>query len=142
MTLIYATDADLLERMRQDDPNAELPSNAGRLLRAASYVVRRYTRSAVYAVDDDGYPSDPRVRAGFRDATTAQAAALAAAGIDPDAPNGGRVIASKGVGPASVTYAGADTEAATRAALLTWPSLEAAQALDDLGLTSAPWVVG
>jgi hypothetical protein len=140
--LAYATSADLLARLQGDDDAATLPANAGRLLRAASAVVRRYTRAAWYATDADGYPTDERVRAAFRDATTIHAAALAAAGIDPDAPAGGRVIASKSNGPASVTYADADGEAAARGALLSRPVLEAAQVLDDLGLHTAPAVFG
>ncbi len=50
----------------------ETPTEAR--LRRASGVIDGLTRNAVYAVDEDGYPTDADVSDAFRDATCAQAA--------------------------------------------------------------------
>ena len=48
------------------------PEDLGRLLDRASEVIADYTRTAIYAVDDDGMPTDAEDVAAFRDATCAQ----------------------------------------------------------------------
>lgn len=72
-------------------------------LRSASEQVERLTRLAVYATDDDGYPTDPDVEAAFRDATCAIAEHWADTG-DPrgvDATQGAVKIGSVSLGTTS-----------------------------------------
>ncbi len=63
------------------------PANVNRLLARASQMVRGATKTALYATDDDGMPTDSDVLSGFRDATCAQVSAWITAGIDD--PSGG-----------------------------------------------------
>lgn len=79
MALVYATTTDLDAWMAPD----VAPTNAEKLLRSASHLVRRATRTWLYDVDAAGKPTDTEILAAFRDATTAQAAAWASLGIDP-----------------------------------------------------------
>jgi hypothetical protein len=113
VTLVYADSADLTAWT-----GTAAPSNATVLLRSASLLVRRATRSAVYAVDGTGLPADTSVSGAMRDATCAHAAALAAAGVDPLAAGteAGAVSASS-IGSASVTFADSAAAAAARARL-------------------------
>lgn len=103
----YATTFDLTTWTGEDEP-----PKAAQLLRSASFVIRRATRSAIYDVDELGHPSDPKLRTAFRDATCAQAAGWAAAGIDP---TGGPAavapppVSQKAIGTATIQY---DTAAA------------------------------
>lgn len=140
--LIYATPADLAA-----PPWSSSPTNAAALLRAASGLATRATRGAVYAVDATGMPSAPSVANAFRDAACSQAVTWAALGIDPAAvgieTGAGRVVASKGLGPASVSYAGADAAAARRAQVATSLTAEALGILEAAGLlTSSVRVLG
>jgi hypothetical protein len=48
------------------------PENVGRLLARASRLVSGATKAAIYDTDASGYPSDPDIREGFRDATCVQ----------------------------------------------------------------------
>jgi len=72
MALVYATLGDLAGNKPEDvtlsDSNAELT----RLLASASREIRRATKTAIYDVDTDGYPSNTDVREAFRLATCAQ----------------------------------------------------------------------
>lgn len=67
--LVYANTAELANFL-EDAP----PAQPRRKLRHASQVIQRRTKCAVYATDDDGVPTDVKVRAAFRDAVCAQVA--------------------------------------------------------------------
>lgn len=74
MVLVYATRTELVDYAPAavkarvpDDPEAT------RLLTSASKAIRRATKTAIYSVDVDGYPTDTKIREAFRDATCAQA---------------------------------------------------------------------
>lgn len=143
MALVYATTADLQAAPWSISP---LPANAARQLAYASRLVRAATRSAVYATDSTGAPTDAAVIAGFRDAVCAQVTAWASAKIaDPMAEGAsasGGVVTSKGLGPRSVGYAGAENKAAERARICRELTAEAAGYLDDLNLCDTPLVIG
>jgi hypothetical protein len=102
MVLVYATNADLTAWLA----GAALPANATVLLRSASMLVRSSTVTALYDVDTEGLPSDATVLEAFTDATCAQAAFWAAAGVDPVA--GGvsttAPVRSKKLGSGAVEY--------------------------------------
>ena len=72
MALVYATQADLTAYAPAGVTVPGEPETT-RLLTAASKEIRRATTTAIYDVDDDGYPTDTTVREAFRDATCAQA---------------------------------------------------------------------
>lgn len=74
MAAVYATEADW---------DGTAPDNAANLIRAAHALVRKATRGVVYAVDADGRATDTVKADAMRDAVLAQAAAWAAADIDP-----------------------------------------------------------
>lgn len=140
--LVYATIADLAAAPWMVDP---VPANADRLLARASQLVRGATRTALYDVDADGMPTDADVLAGFRDATCAQVSAWVAAGIvDPNAVLAGSagVVASKSLGPRSISYAGADQVAAERTRIAGTLTDEALGFLDDLDLWHGVLVIG
>ncbi|MFB9687702.1 hypothetical protein [Amycolatopsis plumensis] len=74
MPLVYATRTQLvdyapanLKTRVPDEPEAT------RLLTSASKDIRRATKTAIYATDVDGYPTDTAVRTAFQNATCAQA---------------------------------------------------------------------
>ena len=100
---VYATEDDLTE-WTGDPVDLAAP-----LLRAASSLVETCTVTALYAVDDEGYPSDPIIRAAFRDATLAQAEAWHALGLDPRkgaaGVSGEATVTGKSLGGASLSYA-------------------------------------
>jgi hypothetical protein len=134
MSLVYATPTDLAAWT-----GTAAPANATTLLRVASGLVRRDTLTAWYTVDETGAPTDEDVAQAFSDATCAQAATWAALGIDPtlaglDTGAAGRVVASKALGPANISYAGADDTAARRARVASELTDEAAGILADVGL--------
>lgn len=100
--LVYATDEELTGWL----DGVPLPANSTTLLRSASLLVRAATKATVYAVDAEGLPTDTVLMQAFADATCAQAALWAAAGIDPA---GGGVassapVRSKKLGSGSVDY--------------------------------------
>ena len=107
--LLYATDSDLSQWMVPEP----LPENTAGLLRAASHLIRHETRLARYATAG-GQPTDPVIRAAFRDATCEQARWWVSNGVDPTAGSigSGQVVASKTIKGASVSY---DTGAAQAA---------------------------
>lgn len=127
--LAYATAADLAAWT-----GATAPSNATTLLRTASLIVRRVTRTAVYATDTTGLPTDTDTIDAFRDATCAQAAAMDANGVDPLAGQAGasQEVASTSIGSASVSFVAGSGSAA--AALLSDLCAEAAMILGEAGL--------
>lgn len=139
--LTYATVDDLTVWTGQ-----VAPDNAVQLLRSASGLVRRSTVTAVYTVTPSGAPSNPDVADAFRDATCAQAAAWAAAGIDPVGGAAGvaseRVPTSSSIGGASVTYGTTGDAAAARTAALTELCDEAAYLLAEAGMLGHPGVRG
>ncbi|GII98384.1 hypothetical protein CLV28_0707 [Sediminihabitans luteus] len=142
MSLTYATPADLATWT-----GSTTPENATELLRSASGLVTAATRTAVYDVDPDGQPTAPDVVAAFRDATCAQAATWAALGIDPATlgltPTGsGGPVASMSRGSASITYAGAEAAAATRASITTQLTPEARTILASANLPASVQVRG
>lgn len=122
------------------------PANATLLLRTASYAVREATETAYYAADPvTGLPTDTKTLGAFRDATCAQAAALAAADIDPTF--GGTlepgVQTSIGIGSARITYADAADAVAAKQDLIGGLCLEARRILRQAGIvTGVPWIVG
>lgn len=129
-TIVYADAADLTSWT-----GTAAPSNAGALLRSASILIRRATRSAVYAVDGDGLPTDTAVSAAMRDAACSHAAALSAAGVDPlAAGTEAGAVASSSIGSASVTFADSAGAAAARTALSVGLCREALSILSAAGL--------
>lgn len=99
---VYATEEDLTEW-------AGAPVDlAVPLLRAASALVEDSTVTALYAVDDEGYPADTTVREAFRTAVCAQAVAWDALGIDPRKGTAGvtqqRQVTGKSLGSATLSY--------------------------------------
>lgn len=98
---IYATEQDLIEWP------VEQTGHEKAALRAASSLVEGATLTALYAVEADGMPADPDVRAAFRDAVCTQVEAWAALGIDPRKGAAGAtaagVVTGKSIGGASIT---------------------------------------
>lgn len=99
---LYATESDLTDWLAP----TSLPADAAGLLRSASGLVRTETKTAQYATDADGYPTDTALRTAFREAVCAQAKfwsdhkinpSLGAAGVAP-------LAASKSIGGASIQY--------------------------------------
>lgn len=113
--LIYATADDLTDGATPWLSVA--PTNAGSLLRSASLIVSRETKSAFYDTDSDGYATDTVTREAFRQATCAQVAGWVTLGIDPMnlGLDGAAPVRSKSIDGASKTY---DTSAASSAAAL------------------------
>jgi hypothetical protein len=99
---IYADTDDLTAWMSP----AAVPADAAGLLRSASGLVRSETKTAVYATDDDGYPTDTALIAAFMEATCAQAKFWADHGINPSLGAAGvaPLAASKSIGGASIQY--------------------------------------
>ena len=143
MALVYATSAELAAAPWSVSP---IPANVARQLAYASRLVRAATRSAVYATDATGAPTDAAVIAGFRDAVCAQVSAWADLGITNPAAEAAAassgVVTSKSLGPRSIGYAGAEAKAAERARICRELTSEAAGHLDDLNLCDAPLVIG
>lgn len=131
----YATPTDLTEWTGD-----AAPADAAALIRHASALVEGATRGARYAVDDGGLPTGPAVVAAFRDATCAQVALWAAAGLDPTTggieATSGRVATSKTIRGATVSYDAAAAAQAkqARTAALTSVGAETYQILDNAGL--------
>lgn len=100
---LYATPDDLQEVWLDD-----VPAHAPRLIRAASTMIEFVTRLTRYPVDDDGYPTDPKHIAAFRDATCQQVTMWVHGGLDPDAGAAGQklYVQQQTVEGGSVTYGG------------------------------------
>ncbi|TQJ60484.1 hypothetical protein FBY30_2752 [Arthrobacter sp. SLBN-83] len=99
---LYATEAELSAWMSPAAP----PENAAALLRSASSRIRTETRSARYATDADGYPTDTALRQAFREAVCAQVKFWADHQVDPALGRAGVTPAatSKSIGGATITY--------------------------------------
>lgn len=136
---LYATTEELSEWM---DPEAA-PANAASLLRSASGLIRLETKTAVYATDVDGYPTDTALRTAFREAVCAQAKfwadhkinpSLGAAGVAP-------LAASKSIGGASIQYSTYVSTAEARANAAGVLGPDAWYILADAGLLGNPVVL-
>lgn len=131
--LVYATTADLTAW-----PIEPLPTNADRLIRAASNLVREATMTDVYATDADGLPTDTAIADAMRDAVCAQVENWVALGVDPVAgPAGtGGVVTSTQLLSGSVQYATYAKQAEDRAAATTTLCADAVLELTAVGLTT------
>lgn len=122
------------------------PTNAVVLLRSASSLVLQATSSSYYAADPTtGLATDPVVAQVLNDATCIQAAAWASLGIDPL--TGGvkvtRVMSSKSIGTAHITYADGVAAAAAQEKALTQLVPEAVRKLvENSMMDSNVWVYG
>ena len=136
--IVHATPEDL------DVWTGEVPpANAAGLLRSASLLVDRTIITATYVVDGDGRATDSTILGALRDATCAQAAAWAAAGIDPAAgvPGAMRQVRRKSLGSGTVEYEPGASQAAVEA--LGGLTPDAVQILAHAGLMSgAVWLYG
>lgn len=124
----YATSSDLYAAPW----NLDLDDREGdALLMRASTLVDSLIITAIYATDDDGKPTDPRVKDALRDATCAQASWFSETG-DTGSGAAGR-FNSMSLGSASLsgggTGSGTNTDAATSAV-----SPEAVRILMNAGL--------
>ena len=111
---MFATEDELTARLG----NRTAPADITGALQAASGLVRHATMGAVYSTFSDGTAVHPPVRHALRDATLAQVLFWAANEIDPTAgtlgaSGDGRVVSSKSIKGASISY---DTAAAREAA--------------------------
>lgn len=68
---VYATLAQLINYAAESTTLPTEPE-ATRILTSASKTIERATKSAIYATDGNGYPTDAAVRQAFADATCAQ----------------------------------------------------------------------
>ena len=101
---VYATESDYLEFIG----SAGAPDRVNSLLRRASSEVDGLIRTAVYATDEDGYPTDARVGDALRDATCA----FVAYWDETDDPTGAGAIAGP-VKIGSVSLGGTSTGGAS-----------------------------
>lgn len=129
---VYATPQELAAWLELDEP----PAGASQALRDASLAVDMLLVGAVYAVDDEEQPTDPKVIAALRDATCAQAA-FKPKGSNTPAPEGGRPSAVK-VDKVSTNFA---TNPVTGAVVEDTYSQQAANILRLAGLVPAHPVV-
>ena len=129
----YAVPTDLAPQWL-DTP----PSNAERLIRAASLLVEDYTRLAHYPVDFEGYPTKAAHREAFKNATCQQVMEWSNAGIDPDRGVAGQApkVATQSAGSGSVSYVNVPTTVEISEAM-TNLSLQAGIILRTAGLAGA-----
>lgn len=140
--LVYATSDDLAAWTGE-----AAPTNATQLLRTASLAIREVTKTAFYATDDTGLPTDPNVAQAFNDACCAHAAALAAFDYDPTTGGvyeAGLVESSVKIGSASVTAADGDAAIQAAQGLLGGLAPEALRVLrlEMPWWNLSPWLVG
>lgn len=115
------------------------------LITRASMLMRRYTKSALYAVDEYGMPTSERTRAAFRDATSAQVLAWVEAGIVEELSTGGAnveaSVASSSNNGSSISFDNSVSTAARARLLSGEPSEGALLILEDAGLIGVqPWI--
>lgn len=136
---IYATTADLTAWLNPEPA----PVNAAGLLRSASGLLRSETKTAIYATDADGYPSNTATRAAFKDAACAQAKFWADHKIDPSLGAAGvaPLPASKSIGGASIQYSTYVSTAEARANAAGVLGPDAWYILSDAGLLGNPVVL-
>jgi hypothetical protein len=72
MALVYANLGDLAGNKPEDVTLSSSDTELTRQLASASREIRRATKTAIYDVDTDGYPTDTDLREAFRLATCAQ----------------------------------------------------------------------
>lgn len=72
MNLVYATLGDLAGNKPEDVTLSSSDTELTRLLDSASREIRRATKTAIYDVDVDSYPTNVDIREAFRLATCAQ----------------------------------------------------------------------
>lgn len=72
MPLVYATLGDLAGNKPEDVTLSSSNTELTRLLGSASREIRRATKTAIYDVDTDGYPTKVDIREAFQLATCAQ----------------------------------------------------------------------
>lgn len=72
MALVYATLGELAENKPEDVTLSSSDRELARKLESASREIRRATKTAIYDVDSEGYPTDTKIRETFRLATCAQ----------------------------------------------------------------------
>jgi hypothetical protein len=101
-------------------------------------LVREATATALYLVDAGGLPTDADTLAAFKEATCAHAAALSAAGVDPDAAGTDSSIKASAIGSASVSYTFADRARDAKAALVTQLCPQGLMVLRSAGLLDTP----
>lgn len=111
----YATPEALAAHIDPDAESPAPPPKARKLIRAASALVTEAISGAVYSTNPLGLPTAPGVLQAVRDATCEQAAAWAAANIDPTAGAASLkpIPTTKALAGASVSYGqSADIQAA------------------------------
>lgn len=130
----YATADDLSTYL----PDLDQPDDVETYLRAASRLVSRAIRRAIYDASPTGVPTDPDLLAACRDATCEQVAAWTLAKIHPVAADASaeRVLNSVSVsaGPRTVNESYAPIEAVDRGEL----TPQAWGILSDAGLVGGP----
>lgn len=135
--LLFATADQLTSWAGYSNPQS---ISVDALLRSASLRVAEAVKTAIYDVDDLGAPTDADLVDAMRDATCAQAAAMAANGVNPAGGVAGAsgAVQASSIGSASVQYAVASNAGSTRQALLTQLTDEAAMILSNAGLIGVP----
>lgn len=130
--LVYAT-VDEVEAFTGEPA----PSNAAKLIRTASGMVRDITRLARYDTLPNGLPEDDDLRLAMSEAVCAQVESWTVAGIDPVAGVAGREVAvqSQSADGGSVTYTNLPSAEEIRAAVSTLCDLSVS-ILRDAGLVS------
>lgn len=140
--ITYGTPEGLRDFMFGAGSSEPVPADATLLLRKASALVLDATKAAVYRTTPDGYPVAPAYLDTLTSATYTQAEAWSRAGITPGTTlveaSSKRVVASKSLGGASVSYVQNDTAAAAWNALASGEYLIASayQLLEQGGLVS------
>lgn len=140
MSVIYATVDDLGKPPWNLDID---PDVAEKLIARASRLARQATITARYDVDDNGAPTDETIAAAFRDAVCSQVETWTALDIDPakGAADGGKAVAAKSFGGASIQYSTYASTVEARARAATQLSLDAHIILAEAGLTNMGAVV-
>lgn len=109
----YATVEEATERLLEAG-QADPPANLSMMLEYASLLVTHETRRATFRRDAAGLPVSTTIAGLLRDATLAQIACWVMNGITPGVvASGARVVASKSLDGAQITYA--DSERITTA---------------------------
>ena len=119
---------------------AELPDDADALIQAASLLVSRETRAALYDVDPAGMPTDPDVIDAFAEAVCVQVREWVQAGLNPNAGYVGTQaeVAKSSMDGASVEFTTKDAESVRLALSSLCPM--AVAVLSDAGLVGGlPW---
>lgn len=116
-----------------------------RLITRASRLMRKYTKLAIYDTDELDMPTDPRVLAAFKDATSSQVLAWVQADVVDALTNEGATaqatVASSSNNGASITLDNSEASAARAYLIGGGLSSEAKLILEDAGLIGImPWL--